>query len=97
VNALKGRSPERLREICEAGEAAARKYLLSNLERKLIRSLEIDVISETSTQTTFNVDISLELEPGIEIDLEKLIDEASEAALSAIDKLMKRKKRAQPP
>lgn len=97
MNALKGRSPERLREICEAGEAAARKYLLSNLERKLIRSLEIDVISETSTQTTFNVDISLELEPGIEIDLEKLIDEASEAALSAIDKLMKRKKRAQPP
>lgn len=94
MNALKARSPEKLKEICEAGETAARGYLLSHLERKLIQSMEIEVTSETGGQTTFNVDISLELEPGIEIDLDKLTDEASDAALSAIDKMMKRKKRA---
>jgi hypothetical protein len=94
VNALKVRSPDKLREICEAGETAAREYVLSKLEEKLLRSLEIDVTSETGDQTTFDVGISLELEPGIEIDLDKLTDEASDAALSAIDKMMKRKKRA---
>jgi hypothetical protein len=94
VNALKVRSPDKLREICEAGETAAREYVISKLERKLLHSLEIEVTSETSDKTTFIVGISLELEPGIETDLDKLTDEASEAALSAIDKMMKRKKRA---
>ena len=94
MNTLKARSPEKLREVCEAGETAARVYILSHLERKLVHSMEIEVTSETGDQTTFNVDISLELEPGIEIDLDKLTDEASDAALSAIDKMMKRKKRA---
>lgn len=96
MSALKARSPDRLREICEAGETAAREHVLSRLERKLIRSLEIEVTSETGDQTTFNVEVSLELEPGIETDLEKLTEEASEVALSAIDKMMKRKKRAKP-
>mgnify|MGYP001236432324 CR=1 FL=1 len=94
MNSLKARSPDRLREICEAGEAAARGYVLSKLERKLVRSLEIEVTSETGDRTTFNVEIYLELEPGIEIDLEKLTDDAAETALSAIDKMMKEKKRA---
>lgn len=94
MSALKALSPDRLREICEAGETAAREHVLSKLDRKLVRSLEIEVTAETGNQTTFNVGISLELEPGIETDLDELTDGASEAALSAIDKLMKRKKRA---
>lgn len=91
---MKARSPERLKEICEAGETAAREYVLSRLERKLIRSLDIEVTSETGDGVTFNIDVSVELEPGIEIDLDKLSDEASDAALSAIDKKMKGRKRA---
>jgi hypothetical protein len=94
VNPLKVRSPERLKEICEAGEAATREYMFSKLERKLIRSLDIEVTSETGDGITFNVDVSVELEPSIEIDLDKLTDEASEAALSAIDRKMKGRKRA---
>lgn len=97
MNPVKARSPDRLKDICEAGEIAAREYVLSRMEKKLVRSLEIGVTSETGDRTTFDVDIYLELEPGIEADLDKLTEEASEAALSAIDKLMKRKKRAQPP
>lgn len=91
---MKARSPNRLKEICEAGETAAREYLLSKLERKLIRALDIEVTSETGDGITFSIDVSVELEPGIEIDLDKLADDASEAALSAIDKKMKGRKRA---
>lgn len=91
---MKARSPDRLKEICEAGETAAREYILSQLESKLIRSLDIEVTSETGEEITFNVDVSLELEPGIEIDLDKLTNEACEAALLAIDKKMKGRKRA---
>lgn len=91
---MKARSPARLKEICEAGETAAREYVLSKLERKLIHALDIEVTSETGDGITFNIDVSVELEPGIEIDLDKLADEASEAALSAIDKKMKGRKRA---
>jgi hypothetical protein len=90
---LKAPPPERLKEICEAGEAAAREYILSKLERKLIRSLDIEVTSETGDGITFNIDLSVELEPGIEIDLDEMTDEASEAALSAIDRKMKGRKR----
>lgn len=91
---MKALPPGRLKEICDAGEVAARDYIFSQLDRKLIRSLDIEVTSEAGDGLTFSVDVSVELEPGIEIDLERLTDEASEAALSAIDKRMKGRKRA---
>lgn len=91
---VRKRSPDRLKGICEAGEAAAREYILSKLDRKLIRSLDIEVTSEAGDGITFNVDVSLELEPGIGTDLDRLTDEASDAALSAIDKEMRVRKRA---
>ncbi len=94
MNPLKRRSPSELKETCQAGEAAAREFILSQLDKKLIRSLDIEVTSDCGDGITFNIDISLELEPGIEIDLEKMTDDASEAALSVIDKRMKGRKRA---
>ena len=56
--------------------------------------MDIEVTSEARDGITFNVDVSLELVPGVEIDLDKLTDEASGAALSAIDKKMRGRKRA---
>jgi len=87
VKVLRARSPELIREACEAGEAAATQYVLSRLDKKLIRSLDIQITSERGdgTTDTFDVEVSLETEPLVETDLDALSEGATEAALSAID------------
>jgi hypothetical protein len=79
-----------VREACEAGEAAATQYILSQVDKKLIGSLEILVTSEKKDGITFNVDVSLELEPATGVDADDLSSQAADAALSAIDERMKK-------
>ena len=89
---LKGLSPSDLKEVCEAGETAARQFVLSKLDKKLIRSLDIQITSEKKGGTTFKVDIFIDVEPVVEIDADELADMAADAALSAIDEKMRGKK-----
>jgi hypothetical protein len=85
VSVLKARPSKLIREACEAGETAATQYILSHIEKKLIRSLNIQVSSEPKEGTTFDVEVSLEVEPAVEVDLDKLSDEAADAALCSIE------------
>lgn len=87
---LSPRSPKVVREACEAGEAAASRYVFSKIDKKLISSLEVLVSSEQNDGTTFNVDVSIELEPATEMDADELSNQAADAALSAIDEKMKK-------
>lgn len=89
---LKALSPSDLKEVCEAGETAARQFVLSKLDKKLLRSLDIQVTSERKGGTIFKVDVFIDVEPVVEIDVDKLADMAADAALSAIDERMRDKK-----
>jgi len=82
-------APVDLAAVCESGEAAARRYILSKVDRSLIRSLEIAVSAERRGGNDFSVDVSIELDPVVDIDVEALADGAADAALSEIDLLMK--------
>jgi len=94
VMLLKGLSPSSLKEFCEAGETAARQFVLSKLDKKLIRSLDIQVMSEKKrgSRTTFNVEVFIDVEPAVEIDAGELAAMATDAALSAIDEKMRGRK-----
>jgi len=89
---LKGLSPNSLKELCEAGETAARQFVLSRLNKKLIRSLDIQVITEKRTGITFKVEVFIDVEPVLEIDVDELANMATEVALSTIDEKMRGKK-----
>jgi hypothetical protein len=91
---LKARPPELIVEACEAGEAAARDLILSQINKKFITDLDIQITSEKGEGIKFDVDISLEVGPEVEVDIEELIDQATDAALAAIDAKMKGKRRA---
>jgi hypothetical protein len=94
VSYLRARPPELIVEACEAGEAAARELVLTKVNKKFITALDIRITSEKGNGINFDVDVSIEVGPMVEVDLENLIDQATDAALSAIDKKMKGKRRA---
>lgn len=89
---LKGPSPSSLKELCEVGETAARQFVLYKLDKKLIRSLDIQVTSEKRGGTTFKVEVFVDVEPAVDIDVDELAASAADAALSAIDERMRGKK-----
>jgi hypothetical protein len=78
-----------MKEICEAGETTARQFILSQLDKKLIKSMDIRVSSEKKASTTFKVDVALEVEAGVEVDVDNLAEMAAQEALSAIDRKMR--------
>ncbi len=88
--------PVDLAAVCASGEAAARRYVLSKVDRSLVRSLDIVVSAENGKAKDkgkdFSVDVSIDLDPVVDIDVEALADEAAEAALSEIDLKMKGQK-----
>jgi len=90
--------PADLAAVCASGEAAARRCVLSKVDRSLVRSLDIVVSAEkgkgkdNGKGKDFSVDVSIDLDPVVDIDIEALADEAAEAALSEIDLKMKGQK-----
>lgn len=86
-------SRKELEEICLAGENAAREYVLSVLDRHLIRSLNVRVTSERSgSGLDFNADVEIEVDPVVEMDLERLAEAAADRALEAIDEKVRAKR-----
>jgi len=82
-------APVDLAALCASGEDAARRYVLSKVDRSLVKSLEIAVSAERRGGNDFSVDVSIEIDPVVDIDVEALADGAADAALSEIDLLMK--------
>ena len=85
-------SPDELKAICEAGESAASEYVLSRVDKRLVKGLSISVATEKRNETTFSVDVSIDLEPVLDMDAEELADLAAQAALDAIDNKMRGRK-----
>ncbi|MCX8181640.1 MAG: DUF3194 domain-containing protein [Candidatus Methanomethyliaceae archaeon] len=81
---------ELVKEACEVGESTARKYVSSKVDERLINSLDIQVKYEEK-DLLFSVDIFIDLSPLSGVDPERLADEAADAALSAIDKIVRGK------
>lgn len=85
-------SRKEIEEICLAGENAAREYVLSVLDRHLIRSLNVRVTSERSgSGLDFNADVEIEVDPVVDINLEQLAEAAADRALEAIDEKVRAK------
>lgn len=79
-------SLERVKEACEIGEKVARNYIYSKINPKFLRNLEISVVYEDSS---FTVDILIEVLPTISINVEEIVEEATNKALSEIDKFIR--------
>jgi len=81
--------PEILQSICEKGEGAAREYVYSRVERKLVRSLDIRITTVDRGGLQFSVDVFLEIDEALGEDVEEIAEMASEAALEAVDREMR--------
>lgn len=79
-----------VKEACEVGEAAARKFLASQVNEKLVNSFDIQIKYEEK-DALFSVEVFVDISPFSGVDPERLADEAAEAALSAIDKMIRGK------
>lgn len=84
-------SSDELKAICEAGESAAREYILSRVDKRLIRHLSISIATEKKKGITFSADIDLDLEPVVDVSAEELADMAAQVALDSIDDKMRGK------
>lgn len=79
---------EVVREACEIGENAARRYIYSKIDPKFLKNIEICVVYENFS---FTVDAFIDVLPMENIDIEKIVEEASDIALSEIDKFIRGK------
>ncbi|MCX8169556.1 MAG: DUF3194 domain-containing protein [Candidatus Methanomethyliaceae archaeon] len=79
---------EIIREACEIGENIARRYIYSRIDPKFLKSIEISIIYE---DLSFTVDIFIDVLPMENIDIERIVEEASDMALSEIDKFIRGK------
>jgi len=83
-------SPEQLEKLCETGEQAARRYILSRLPERRISTLNITIDTEGSKPVTVNVEVELALSPLMKgFDADKLAKEATEKAFQAIDQYLR--------
>ncbi|MCQ5340915.1 MAG: hypothetical protein DSO09_01205 [Candidatus Methanomethylicota archaeon] len=85
-NGITNISNEIIKEACKIGEKEAYKYITLHINPKLISSFDISVIYENNQFT-----IEIYINTIINIDLEKLLDEAIDAALNAIDNFIRGK------
>lgn len=77
-----------MKEACEIGERVARNYIYSKISPKFLKNLEISIIYE---DLSFTVDIFIEVLPTINVNIEEIVEEATNKALLEIDKLIRGK------
>lgn len=77
-------TPEEVEQICEAAQEAARKHLLSMISVKQISDLDVTIEAVGDKPLVVSIDVAIELESG-DLDLEPLVDEATNLAFSAAD------------
>ena len=75
---------EEVEQICEAAQEAARKHLLSKISVKQISDLDVTIEAVGDKPLVVSIDVAIELESG-DLDLEPLVDEATNLAFSAAD------------
>ncbi|MDI9644233.1 MAG: DUF3194 domain-containing protein [Candidatus Verstraetearchaeota archaeon] len=88
-------SKDEIEELCMLGERVAREYVLSAVDRHLVRSLDVRVVSEVSESgIDFSVDVELRVDPVVTMEIERLADAAAERALGAIDDALRARRSA---
>ena len=75
---------EEVEQICEAAQEAARKHLMSRISVKQISDLDVTIEAVGDKPLIVSIDVAIELESG-DLDLEPLVDEATNMAFSAAD------------
>jgi len=79
-----------VRELCEKGELAARKYVLSEVSTSRIVNLDVFVDAQGTKPVTVNVDVNVVLSPIIkDFDVESLTKEATNQAFTAIEEYLR--------
>ncbi|HDI46684.1 MAG TPA: DUF3194 domain-containing protein [Candidatus Methanomethylia archaeon] len=75
-----------LKEICEAAEEAVRSYILSKVRLSDVTRLDIEVKLLDSERLLFEISVDLEVNPLLDIDAEKLAEEAIDKGFEVIGK-----------
>ena len=75
---------EQIEAVCSNAENAARKYIFSKVQLKMVEKLDISVEAEGTKPLNLAVDVDLALaQQEKDVDLKKLVDEAVKEALKA--------------
>ena len=81
---------DQMKVLSEIAELTAREYILSKVPQQKVSSLDIAVETAGSKPVTISVDIDLALSPLMRAhNAEKLVDEATEKALEAVEQYLR--------
>ena len=78
-------SDEQILEVVEAGERAAREYVLSKLPAKKVYDIGVCIQVEGDRPLTITVDVELRVASSAKIDPDALAREAAKKAMEAIE------------
>ncbi len=73
-----------LKEICEAAEEAVRSYILSKVRLSDVTRLDIEVKLLDPEKLLFEIFVDLEVNPLLDVDAEKLAEEAIDKGFEVI-------------
>ena len=80
-------------ELCSVAENAARKYILSKVQSRMVEKLDISVEAEGAKPVNLSVEIDLVISPQITaFDAKALTAEAVKEALKASDNYLRKLK-----
>ena len=81
---------EQIEELCDIGEKAARKYILSKVPLKRIETLNISAEVEGTKHITLTVDIDIALSPLMkDFDAQNLVNEAVKEAFQSAERYLR--------
>ena len=76
---------EQVMEVVEAGERAARDYVLSMLPPKKIYDVGVSIVVEGTVPLTITVDVELRVASSAKVDPDELAREAARKAMEAVE------------
>ena len=81
---------DQVSELCEKGELAARKYVLSEVSTSRIIDLDVVVDAQGTKPVTVNVDVNVVLSPIMkDFDVDSLTKEAKNQAFIAVEEYLR--------
>jgi len=80
---------EQILEVIEAGERAAREYVLSRLPAKKVYDIGVCIQVEGSKPLTITVDVELRVASSAKVDPEALAREAAKKAMEAVEEKLR--------
>ncbi|RLE51505.1 MAG: hypothetical protein DRJ20_02080 [Candidatus Methanomethylicota archaeon] len=75
--------------VCQVGELAARKVILSRIPKRAILDLNITVEAVVEESLIFTVDVDVTLSPFYKVDVDSIVEEAVDEAFKAIEERLR--------